>query len=88
VTGSENVGMAEVKYRGSSSYSTDFVPKMKALLMEYHCLVSSKFRRLMTSSTRGSTELRHSPFYRFGFDRPPLTRWSARRGNCSNLRRN
>lgn len=42
VTGSENVGMVQVKYRGSSSYSTDFVPKMKALLMEYHCLVLSK----------------------------------------------
>lgn len=47
--------MAEVKYRGSSGYSTDFVPKMKALLMEYHCLVSSKFRPV-TFPPLGPTE--------------------------------
>lgn len=50
--------MAEVKYRGLSSYSTDFVPKMKRLLMEYHCLVSSKFRPIDVPP--GSIEPRHS----------------------------
>jgi len=88
-TGSENVGMAEVKYRGSSSYSTDFVPKMKALLMEYHCLVSSKFRPVTSLLlVQPSWDTRRFIVRDFGFDQPPLTRQSVRRRNCLNLQRN
>lgn len=90
---------SEVKYRGSSSYSTDFVPKMKALLMEYHCLVSSKFRRrdvpraLRPGSARlGSARGAAPP--RAGFivvrilgSTGRLQGGSPRQGSCSNHRR-